>query len=205
MKTTEKGKTLEVEGRQDTKKKRLKSKRTEKEDWSYYVVSESLPLLLFEGLTEAVDEFVQLLGVAAQELPDLLQALQTVWGRWAELTRARLHLDGPGDAQDAVALLLVIVEGFIKQDGDRRRSRKAGSQQDLPVLDPDLLQHMTRPTPLVNSCVPVYLLQRLVILCLPFCRQMLVCLSILSLDFSSKHIGSYWRLILVFKGGSGDL
>ncbi len=114
------------------------------------MVSESLPLLLFEGLTEAVDEFVQFLGVAAQELPDVLQTLQAVGGRRAELVRARVHLDGPGDAQDAVALLLVVVEGFLKQNGDRRRSREAGSQQDLPVLDPDLLQHTTRPTPLVN-------------------------------------------------------
>lgn len=86
---------------------------------SYYVVSESLPLLLSEGLTEAVDEFVQFLGVASQELPYVLQALQAVRGRRAQLGRARLLLDGPGDAQDAVALLLVVVEGFLKQDGDR--------------------------------------------------------------------------------------
>lgn len=51
-----------------------------------------------------------------------------------------VQLYGPGDAEDVVALLLVIVEGLIKQDGDRSQSRKAGSQQDVSVLDPDLLQ-----------------------------------------------------------------
>lgn len=109
------------------------------------MVSESLPLLLLEGLTEAVDELVQFLSVATQKLPDVLQALQAVGGRRAELGRVGVHLDGPRDAQDAVALLLVVVESFLKQDGDRRRGRGAGSQQDLPVLDPDLLQH--------NSCL----------------------------------------------------
>lgn len=114
---------------------------------SYYVVSESLPLLLFEGLTEDLDEFVQLLAVAAQELPDVLQALQAVGGRRARLSLAGVHLalagvhlHWSGDAQDAVALLLVVVEGFLKQDGDGRRSGEAGSQQDLPVLDPNILQ-----------------------------------------------------------------
>lgn len=85
---------------------------------SYYVVSEPLPLLLFEGLTKAVDELVQFLGVTSQELPDVLQAPQAVGGWRAELGRARIHLNRPGDAQDAVALLLVVVEGFLKQDGD---------------------------------------------------------------------------------------
>lgn len=110
------------------------------------MVSESLPLLLLEGLTEAEDELVQFLGVATQELPDVLHALQAVRRRRAELGRARLHLHGPGDAQDAVALLLVVVEGFLEQDRDRRRSREAGSQQDLPVLDPDLLRYTTGTT-----------------------------------------------------------
>lgn len=50
------------------------------ESLSYYVVSESLPLLLLEGLAEALDELVQFLGVAAQELPGVLQALQAVGG-----------------------------------------------------------------------------------------------------------------------------
>ena len=107
---------------------------------AHYVVSESLPLLLPEGLTEALDEPVQFLGMAAQELPDVVQALQAVRRRWAELRLARVHLHGPGDAQDVVALLLVIVEGFVEQDGDRRWSWEAKPQQDLPVLDPDLLQ-----------------------------------------------------------------
>lgn len=105
------------------------------------MVSESLPLLLPEPLTEALDEFVQFLCMAAQELSDVLQALQAVGGRRAELGRAGLHLHRSGDAQDAVALLQVVVEGFLKQDRDRRGSREAGAQQDLPVLDPDLLKH----------------------------------------------------------------
>lgn len=119
----------------------------EQENQSYYVVSESLPLLLLEGLTEDLDEFVQFLGVAAQELSDVLQALQAVGGRRAQLSLARVHLalagvhlHWSGDAQDAVALLLVVVEGFLKQDGDGRWSGEAGSQQDLPVLDPNILQ-----------------------------------------------------------------
>lgn len=105
----------------------------------YYVVPESLPLLLPEGLTEALDVLVHLLGVAAQELPDVLQAPQAVRRRRADLGQARVHLHGPGDAQDAVALLPVVVEGLLEQDGDRHWSREPGSQQDLPVLDPDLL------------------------------------------------------------------
>ena len=123
------------------KKRRGKSESREEENLSYYVVSESLSLLLSEALTEALDELVQFLSVAAEKLPDVVHALQAVGGRRAELGRARVHLHGPGDAQDAVALLLVVVKGFVKQDGDRRRRREAGSQQDLPVLDPDLLQH----------------------------------------------------------------
>lgn len=110
---------------------------------SYYVVSESLPLLFLEGLTKAQDELVQFLGVAAQELLDILQALQAVRGQRVLLCRTRVHLDGARDAQDAVALLLVVVERFLKQDGDRRRSRKARPQQDLPVLDPDILKYTT--------------------------------------------------------------
>lgn len=119
----------------------------EQENQSYYVVSQSLPLLLFEGLTEDLDELVQFLGVAAQELSDVLQALQAVGGRRARLSLAGVplalagvHLHWSGDAQDAVALLLVVVEGFLKQDGDGRWSGEAGSQQDLPVLDPNILQ-----------------------------------------------------------------
>lgn len=150
QKTTEKENEEEEETRRYRKCWKRSEEPEEEEDVSYYVVSESLPLLLSEGLTEAQDEFVQFLGVSAQELPDLLQALQAVGGRRAELGRARVHLHRPGDAQDAVALLLVVVEGLLKQDGDWRRSREAGSQQDLPVLDPDLLQH-TRPTHLVNT------------------------------------------------------
>lgn len=134
-KATEEGKKKKWKG---------KNKGREEENLSYYVVSESLSLLLSEALTEALDELVQFLSVAAEELPDVLHALQAVGGRRAELGRARVHLHGPGDAQDAVALLLVVVKGFVKQDGDRRRSREAGSQQDLPVLDPDLLQHTTQ-------------------------------------------------------------
>lgn len=108
------------------------------------MVSESLPLLLLEGLTEAVDELVQFLGVAAQELPDVLHTLQAVGGRRAEFGGACIHFDRPGDAEDAVALLKLIVEGFLKQDGHRGRSREAGSKQDLPLLNPDLLKHTTR-------------------------------------------------------------
>lgn len=130
--------------RRKEKEVKGKNKGREEENLSYYVVSESLSLLLSEALTEALDELVQFLSVAAEELPDVLHALQAVGGRRAELGRARVHLQGPGDAQDAVALLLVVVKGFVKQDGDRRRSREAGSQQDLPVLDPDLLQHTTQ-------------------------------------------------------------
>lgn len=82
------------------------------------MVSESLPLLLLEGLTEALDELVQFLGVAAQELPDILHTLQAVRRQRVLLCRTLVHVDGPGDAQDAVALLLVVVERFLKQDGD---------------------------------------------------------------------------------------
>lgn len=114
--------------------------------FSYDVVSESLLFLLLEGLTEAVDELVQFLGVASQELLNIVQAPQAVRRRRTHLVWAWIHLHGPGDAQDAVALLLVIVEGFLKQDGDHRWIWEAGSQQDLPVLDPDLLQHTQGPT-----------------------------------------------------------
>lgn len=110
---------------------------------SHYVMPQSFPLLLSEGLAEALNELVQFLGVAAQELPDVLQGLQAVGGRRVELGLARVHLHRSGDAQDAVALLLVVIEGFVEQDGDRRRSREVGPQQDLPVLDPDLLKPTT--------------------------------------------------------------
>lgn len=100
-------------------------KRAGNQSLSHYVVSESLPLLLLEGLAKALDELVQFLGVAAQELPDVLQALQAIGGRQADICRVGLHLHGPGDAQDAVALLLLIVEGFLKQDGDGCWSREA--------------------------------------------------------------------------------
>lgn len=126
---------------------RERRRRQRKENQSYYVVSEALPLLLFEGLTEDLDEFVQFLAVAAQELSDVLQALQAVGGRRAQLSLAGVHLalagvhlHWSGDAQDAVALLLVVVEGFLKQDGNGGWSGEAGSQQDLPVLDPNILQ-----------------------------------------------------------------
>lgn len=39
------------------------------------MMSQSLSLLFLEGLTKALNEPVQLLAVAAQELPDILQAL----------------------------------------------------------------------------------------------------------------------------------
>lgn len=107
------------------------------------MVPQSLPLLLSEGLAEALNELVQFLGVAAQELPDVLQVLQAVGGRRVGFGLARVHLHRSGDAQDAVALLLVVVEGFVEQDGDRHRSWEAGPQQDLPVLDPDLLKPTT--------------------------------------------------------------
>lgn len=106
---------------------------------TYYVVAESLSFLHPEGLTEALDQFVQLLGVTAQELPDVLQTLEAVGSRQPEISWTRFHLHGPGDAQDAVALLQVVVKGFFKQDGDRGWELEARPQQDLPVLDPDLL------------------------------------------------------------------
>lgn len=114
------------------------------------MVAESLPLLLLEALAEDLDELVQFVGVAAQELPHIFQALQAVRGRGQRWRRLRLrlagvHLHGPGDAQDAVALLLLVVEGLLKQDGDGGRGREAGAQQDLPVLDPDILQRETHP------------------------------------------------------------
>lgn len=98
------------------------------ENLPHYVVSETFPLLLSEGLTEALDQFVQLLCVVSQELPYIFQILQVGWVRWAEITKTQVHLYGPGDAQNVVALLLVIVESLIKQDGDRSQSRKTGSQ-----------------------------------------------------------------------------
>ena len=82
------------------------------------MVSESLPLLLLKGLTKAVDELVQFLGMTAQELLDILQAPQAVRGWRTALSWVLLHFHWPGDAQNAVALLLIIVEGFLKQDGD---------------------------------------------------------------------------------------
>lgn len=48
----------------------------EEENLPHYVMSETFPFLLSEGLTEALDEFVQLLCVVAQELPDIVQILQ---------------------------------------------------------------------------------------------------------------------------------
>lgn len=109
------------------------------------MVAKSLPLLLLEALAEGLDELVQFVGVAAQEFAHILQALQAVRGRrqrWRSLCLrlAGVHLHGPGDAQDAVALLLLVVEGLLKQDGDGGRGWEAGTQQDLPVLDPDTLQ-----------------------------------------------------------------
>lgn len=105
------------------------------------MVSEAPPLLLPEGLAEALDQLVQLLRVGTQEVPHILQG---GGGQPAGLTPTRLrqtrvHLYGPGDAEDAVALLLVVVEGLVKQDGDRSQGRKARSQEDLPVLDLDRL------------------------------------------------------------------
>lgn len=96
-----------------------RNKCTVEETLPHYVVSESFPLLLSEGLTEALDELVQFLSVMAQEVSDILQALQAVGGRWAELRQAWVRFHGSGDAQDVVALLLVIVEGFVEEDGDR--------------------------------------------------------------------------------------
>lgn len=105
------------------------------------MVSEALPLLLSEGLAEALDQLVQLLRVVTQEVLDIFQTLQGGRGQRAGLTLIRACLYGPGDAEDAVALLLVVVEGLVKQDGDRSQSRKPGSQEDLSVLDPDRLRH----------------------------------------------------------------
>lgn len=124
MSENNESKVNQVQGEKESKgrKEGRRTKRKEEEGRgrvvSHYVVSESPPLLLSEGLTEALDESVHFLGVAAQELPDVLQALQAVRGRRAELGLARVHLHGPGDAQDAVALLLVVVEGLVEQDGD---------------------------------------------------------------------------------------
>lgn len=106
---------------------------------SYNVVSKSFLLLLFESLTEALDKPVQFLGVMTQELLGILQAPQTVRWRRTDLSQARFHLQGSGDAQNAVALLLIIVEGFLKQNWNHRWSWEARSQQDLPVLDVDFL------------------------------------------------------------------
>jgi len=113
------------------------------------VVPQPPPLLLPEALVEHQDELVQLLAVAAQEAPDVLQAPQAVRRRRAGGGgRARLRLHGPGDAQDAVALLAGVVEGLLEQDGHRGRRREAGAQQDPAVLDPDLLEH-TEPRDLL--------------------------------------------------------
>lgn len=113
------------------------------------MVAKSLPLLLLEALAEDLDEFVQFVGVATQELAHVLQALQAVRRRRQRWRRLRLrlagvHLHGPGDAQDAVALLLLVVEGLLEQDGDGGWGREAGAKQDLPVLDPDILQRESR-------------------------------------------------------------
>lgn len=59
--------------------RRMSSTRGREEaNLPHYVVSETFPLLLSEGLTEALDQFVQLLCVVAQELPDIVQILQAV-------------------------------------------------------------------------------------------------------------------------------
>lgn len=108
------------------------------------MVTEALPLLLSEGLTEALDQLVQLLRVVAQELLDVLQTLQGGGGPGARLRQTRVHLDGPGDAEDAVALLPLVVEGLVKQDGDRSQSGKPGPQEDLSVLDLDCLRQKDR-------------------------------------------------------------
>lgn len=52
------------------------------------MVSESLPLLLLEALTEALNELVQFQSMTAQELFDVLHTLQAVRLRHAELGRA---------------------------------------------------------------------------------------------------------------------
>lgn len=113
---------------------------------AHYVVPEAVPLLLHEGLAEALDQLVQLLDMLTQEVPDTFQTPQGVGEQWAGLRHARVHLDGPGDAEDAVALLLVVVEGLIKQDGDRSQSRKPRAQEDPSVLDLDSLQHVQSQT-----------------------------------------------------------
>lgn len=69
---TEKGRECEEK---DDETMKGNSEHKQRNRSSYYVVSESLPLLLLEGLTEALDELVQFLGVAAQELPDILHVL----------------------------------------------------------------------------------------------------------------------------------
>lgn len=106
------------------------------------MVPEALPLLLPEGLAEALAQLVQLLDVLSQEVPHVFQTPQGAAGQRAGLKHTRVHLYGPGDAEDAVALLLLVVEGLVKQDGDRSQSRKARSQEDPSVLDLDRLQHV---------------------------------------------------------------
>lgn len=106
------------------------------------MVPEAVPLLLHEGLAEALDQLVQLVDVLTQEVPDAFQAPQGVGEQRAGLRHARVHLYGPGDAEDAVALLPVVVEGLIKQDGDRSQSRKPRAQDDPSVLNLDCLQHV---------------------------------------------------------------
>ena len=56
---------------------------------------------------------------------------------------ALVCVDGSGDAQDAVTLLLVVVEGLLKQDRDGGWGLESCAQPDLPVLDTDLLDHRT--------------------------------------------------------------
>lgn len=59
---------------------------------AHYVVSEALPLLLSEGLAEALDQLVQLLRMLTQEVPDVVQTLQGGGGQRAGLTQTRVHL-----------------------------------------------------------------------------------------------------------------
>lgn len=45
---------------------------------SYYVMAQALPFLLFKGLAEHRNEFIQFLGMATQEVLYLLDILQAV-------------------------------------------------------------------------------------------------------------------------------
>lgn len=82
------------------------------------MVAKSLPLMFLESFTEAMNELVQFLDRTAQELHHIIQTPQTVKRKWADLGRSGFKLHRSGDAKNTVPLFLVIVERFLKQDGD---------------------------------------------------------------------------------------